>query len=61
MADRFVSYDREGYNYPAQAHIVLLSEQEKATRILLIYPRETYLLSDNEAVFIAMGSLDFAK
>lgn len=59
--DRFVSYDREGYNYPAQAHIVLLSEQEKATRILLIYPRETYLLSDNEAVFIAMGSLDFAK
>lgn len=59
--DRFVSYDREGYNYPAQAHIVLLSEQEKATRILLIYPRETYLLSDNEAVFIAMGSIDFAK
>ena len=59
--DRFVSYDREGYNYPAQAHIVLLSEQEKATRILLIYPRETYLLSDNEVVFIAMGSLDFAK
>lgn len=60
--DRFVSYDRgEGYNYPAQAHIVLLSEQKKATRILLIYPRETYLLSDNEAVFIAMGSLDFAK
>lgn len=59
--DRFVSYDREGYNYPAQAHIVLLSEQEKATRILLIYPRETYLLSDNELVFIAMGSLDFAK
>lgn len=59
--DRFVSYDREGYNYPAQVHIVLLSEQEKATRILLIYPRETYLLSDNEAVFIAMGSLDFAK
>lgn len=59
--DRFVSYDREGYNYPAQAHIVLLSEQEKATRILLIYPRETYLLSDNEMVFIAMGSLDFAK
>lgn len=59
--DRFVSYDREGYNYPAQAHIVLLSEQEKATRILLIYPRETYLLSDNEMIFIAMGSLDFAK
>lgn len=59
--DRFVSYDREGYNYPAQAHIVLLSEQEKATRILLIYPRETYLLSDNEMVFIAMGSEDFAK
>ena len=60
--DRFVSYDRgEGYNYPAQAHIVLLSEQEKATRILLIYPRETYLLSDNEVIFIAMGSLDFAK
>lgn len=59
--DRFVFYDREGYNYPAQAHIVLLSEQEKATRILLIYPRETYLLSDNELVFIAMGSLDFAK
>lgn len=56
-----MSYDREGYNYPAQAHIVLLSEQEKATRILLIYPRETYLLSDNEMVFIAMGSLDFAK
>lgn len=59
--DRFVSYDREGYNYPAQAHIVLLSEQEKTARILLIYPRETYLLSDNEMVFIAMGSLDFAK